>query len=397
MSRPVEQALLSLLPTQNSNLPPSLVELARSLLAQSRNKVSTLRAEEEIARTYACSHLACDRLKITLNLPPIEPRPPVPPRIYKRLYSLLDKELPNTALAGRPKANGRGTPGFKALSSPAPRATPSRGTPTKDLSLAQFRTPGKLGAPVKSNSHSALKQGRSALPPWIRPTVRHICSILAVEDGPGLAPTVEAGLDATIAPFRTRTPDDWVDSHLTALVGAIYWFVAESAALAPGEEMGEASQLGYKGARKAILGALRGARDAVQIPISTTRGKKAEVTEEQEAAFWEGWQDSIKAADFDETITEITSRGWLKSDWYRSIEYLRDSGEGSQEGDDLGAPTASAAAKVQTSRPDTMMQDKTDYLSERRRADYRRWEADILQRIKVLERAHRSDAMEVDG
>lgn len=61
MSRPVEQALLSLLPTQNSNLPSTLVELAGSLLSQSRHKASTLKAEEEIARTYACAHLACDR------------------------------------------------------------------------------------------------------------------------------------------------------------------------------------------------------------------------------------------------------------------------------------------------------------------------------------------------
>lgn len=61
MSRPIEQALLSLLPTQNDILPPPLVELAGSLLAQSRNKASTLKAEEEVARTYACAHLACDR------------------------------------------------------------------------------------------------------------------------------------------------------------------------------------------------------------------------------------------------------------------------------------------------------------------------------------------------
>lgn len=67
MSRPVEQALLSLLPTQNSDLPAPLVELARSLLAQSRNKVSTLKADEEIARTYACSHLACDRSERSLK------------------------------------------------------------------------------------------------------------------------------------------------------------------------------------------------------------------------------------------------------------------------------------------------------------------------------------------
>lgn len=61
MSRPIEQALLSLLPSHNSNLPPTLVELASSLLAQSRNKASTLKAEEEVARAYACANLACDR------------------------------------------------------------------------------------------------------------------------------------------------------------------------------------------------------------------------------------------------------------------------------------------------------------------------------------------------
>lgn len=73
MSRPIEQALLSLLPTHNSDLPAPLVELARSLLAQSRNKASTLKAEQEIARTYACSHLACDRydpVAVPLRGPP---------------------------------------------------------------------------------------------------------------------------------------------------------------------------------------------------------------------------------------------------------------------------------------------------------------------------------------
>jgi len=59
MSRQLELALLSLMPAHGSELPPSLVELARSLLAQSRN--STLKAEEEVARHYACANIACDR------------------------------------------------------------------------------------------------------------------------------------------------------------------------------------------------------------------------------------------------------------------------------------------------------------------------------------------------
>ena len=61
MSRQLDQALLSLMPTYGSDLPPSLVDLASSLLAQSRLRASTLKSEEEVARLYACSHLACDR------------------------------------------------------------------------------------------------------------------------------------------------------------------------------------------------------------------------------------------------------------------------------------------------------------------------------------------------
>lgn len=65
MSRQIEQALLSLMPTYGSDLPPALVELAGSLLAQSRLHASTLKAEEEIARLYACANIACDRYALS--------------------------------------------------------------------------------------------------------------------------------------------------------------------------------------------------------------------------------------------------------------------------------------------------------------------------------------------
>jgi origin recognition complex subunit 6 len=61
MNRSVEQALTSLIPRHNGASPPELIELASSLLAQSRNKASNLKAEEEIGRTYACANIACER------------------------------------------------------------------------------------------------------------------------------------------------------------------------------------------------------------------------------------------------------------------------------------------------------------------------------------------------
>jgi len=61
MDRSVSQALSTLLPALTGPLPPELIELAVSLLAQSRSKASTLKAEEEIARAYACANIACER------------------------------------------------------------------------------------------------------------------------------------------------------------------------------------------------------------------------------------------------------------------------------------------------------------------------------------------------
>jgi len=61
MNRTVEQDLNRLLPTLNGALPSDLVQLTVSLLAQSKNRASSLRPEEEIARSYACAHIACER------------------------------------------------------------------------------------------------------------------------------------------------------------------------------------------------------------------------------------------------------------------------------------------------------------------------------------------------
>ena len=61
MSRQIEQALSNLIPRHPGSLPQELVELASSLLTQSRSKISNLRAEEEIGRTYACANIACER------------------------------------------------------------------------------------------------------------------------------------------------------------------------------------------------------------------------------------------------------------------------------------------------------------------------------------------------
>jgi len=71
-SRPVEQALATLLPTHANELPPELISLAQSLVAQSRSYSTSLKPEEEIARPYACAEIACRRsVKNTISAAPI--------------------------------------------------------------------------------------------------------------------------------------------------------------------------------------------------------------------------------------------------------------------------------------------------------------------------------------
>ena len=58
----IQLELTKLLPTL-STFPPQLTTLASSLLAQSRNKASNLKPQEEVARPYACAHIACERYR----------------------------------------------------------------------------------------------------------------------------------------------------------------------------------------------------------------------------------------------------------------------------------------------------------------------------------------------
>lgn len=140
-----------------------------------------------------------------------------------------------------------------------------------------------------------------------------------------------------------------------------------------------------------MLEALKSARQQVKPP--TARGKKSLAAIEG-TDFWEGWQEGLKAADISEALTVVADRGWLDSDWFRSIDLLRDAEQGA---DDVGLSPhredlISTAAAVQIRKADTMLQDRFDYLSERRRAEYRHWKAGILRRIEALERAQGRDA-----
>ncbi|KAI4852051.1 hypothetical protein E4T44_01520 [Aureobasidium sp. EXF-8845] len=162
MPTQIEQALITLVPTLNS-LPQELIDLSTSLLAQSRNKASSLKPEEEIGRTYACAHIAVERLKNRLDVDKIVARPPVAPKIYKKLYGYLDAALkePATPRTNRLKDVGTvgtvGTPG-SGRGRRSALGTPSK-TPAKSVRSAGV-TPLKTPASVAKSVDGLTASGR---------------------------------------------------------------------------------------------------------------------------------------------------------------------------------------------------------------------------------------------
>ncbi|UKZ56283.1 hypothetical protein TrVGV298_010117 [Trichoderma virens] len=368
MSKQVELALVSLMPTYGSDLPASLVESASSLLAQSRHLASTLKAEEEIARLYACAHIACSRLKITLDLPTIEPRPPIPPRVYKRLYTHLDNILPNTSASGRRTRNA-GSRQRDVGESPSSqtRPLPSRPEPSKESSLAQFRKRAGSDAktPTKSSrqGHASVKE--SDIYPWIQPVIRHLCA------GSGhkkLAPSMLAGMESILLSGGRKTKDAWALKNATALCAAVIFFVAMRVRDVDQEQAIQPEV--YEPTRTEIIGQLNRARQEVEV-----KGVEPDT-------LWEGWAD-VSNDDFDAAASRIRDKGWLEADWYSGITDVINMGL-QQDDDVVNDLDEEDALQVQQQRADTMFQDKYNYLSEGRRAEYKAWKDDTLTRIAEL-------------
>ncbi|KAK4157670.1 origin recognition complex subunit 6 [Chaetomidium leptoderma] len=380
MNRSIEQALLSLLPTHNSTLAAPLTDLASSLLAQSRHRASTLKAEEEVARLYACAHLACDRLKTTLDLPPIDPRPPIPPRIYKRLYNHLDNILPATA-----STPSRATPGGTALGTSGRTRTPSsklrdqqflnnasplanktrgpasRTTPSKDKSLAQLRNP--TATPSRKRTSSSSGKNDEHLPPWIRPALRFLLTHL----GPArIGPVVASGLESIIVPDGKLTDDAWVQTNLVPVLGALYLFVWRGVTWPGGLEVDRERYVKF---RKVVASCLAKARVEVELA-------------DGEEAGWEGWAE-VGVREFDAAAVRGNRHGWFEMEWVGGVGDLvererneEDEGEDGDRGEEQ---------VVQIRRADTMFQERYDYLGERKRKAYAEWKGGMLKRIKELE------------
>ncbi|KAL9610114.1 MAG: hypothetical protein Q9167_005160 [Letrouitia subvulpina] len=380
MDKASAQALMSLVPSLTGPLPRELLERAVSLLAQSRNKASSLKAEEEIARTYACAHLACERyneirtekLKQPLGLPKIQPCPPCPPRIYQKLYRYLDSALPSRPRRGARSPRSTGGKATPTTSPVKPRKTPTKGTPSKST-LNQNRS--------RETQH--LIDDDDDTPSWIMPAIRHLCK----RTGASAAPHhVFAGVNTILkipAPSEDRikmaVADRPKEMSLVALIVAVFMIV-----------------------RTRLSGKQTTAKDYPRL-----RDQALTIIRESPAV--KDIEDTKAAESVGDWMREIGRGGWQGLDWFKNIdegvglavedfpeiENTTTLGANDAERDEMDTADRfllnGSHANEDYLQPGlgTMMQDRVDYLSEKRRIEYQRWKKDILRRADGLEKAQR--------
>lgn len=188
-----------------------------------------------------------------------------------------------------------------------------------------------------------------------------------------------AGMEYIVVPGGRRTRDAWVRENLVPLCGAVFFFVTQQVKkLVSGKDIDRDS---YVPTRKRIIGLLEKAREGID-----TRG-----LDEDEA--WEGWTP-IKPKEFDAAVKEVGDRVWLEADWYSGLGDVIEAGNAID--DSRRCEQGASLKAVPVRRADTMFQDRYDYLSEKKRREYRIWKESIIRRIDIMEKEG-VDAMEVDG
>ncbi|KAJ6024129.1 hypothetical protein N7540_004926 [Penicillium herquei] len=444
-NRPVEQALGNLVPTHANDLPQELLSLALSLVAQSRSFSSSLKPEEEIARPYACAEIACRRLTRALKLPPLLGHPPCPPRVYKKLYSYLDRSLSSSTAGIKRSASGsvstpkrtasaqttptKASVGGRTPSKAAPTPRGLHNTPSKSTPLKRSVSVAKLGTPTKSALKPSTSR-RSGLasstiipdaPAWAMNAIRTVCKTLSTPAprtttwsrppiSRTLPPHIFAGvssilyltssmssneegfdeetldfLDPIVSITNANNDDDFKEL-VYAMVVAVYFLVlARRRNPAPSAD-GEIDNQGQKMDKKTFTEMRQTALTSFGLP--NDRSHRDDVDHWIGLIMEQGW------ANEQEWFENIPLAGELDGEDEDGVSFRNlDEEDAAFRGVKLPKRNDGTSGPSQNSRSNnpthggllpglgTMMQDRVDWLSEDRREEFVEWKADILARI----------------
>ena len=393
MPSPIELTLSSLLPTV-SYLPPELISLSTSLLAQSRSKASTLKPEEEIGRTYACCHIACQRLGHKLALEIGKPAAPVKPKVYSKLHTYLNTILKTTSAPRTPTANRTEDKLQNESSAKTTRAASSQTIPSQKKTITPTTTtPSKKR---KTLPTSPSEKHANAVPESSHTIIRLACNSASA---PEAIPHVFAGLSSilrhlnyTMRSNKRRkadgpgTPEEVTAKLIPNLIIALV---------------------------VVVMGCMRGEGDIEQLQLAREAGKA--ISPHLTGTEFEDWNDDHTEEEMLEDIARWKNamRGpWAGMEWFQNVPEnpLEDAASTNEiAAAELAAQnggatsTAKQPAKTPLRRKEkrgsggddgvgaagllpglgTMFQPAVDWLSEERREEYVRWKRDVLREAVV--------------
>jgi len=102
-----------------------------------------------------------------------------------------------------------------------------------------------------------------------------------------------------------------------------------------------------------------------------------------EDEFWEGWGEVVDMRTLKKAKNLVTSH-WIDADWYRALEDRARQLYEPENAEPEGRNESEDAVRIQ--KPDTMHQERYEFLSKEKRAEIKAWRTSVMQRIEALER-----------
>lgn len=217
------------------------------------------------------------RLKQSLELPKIQPRPPCAPKVYQKLYRFLD----TTLLAGTRRSTR--APVAKRVESALKSSPPKPKTPSKAIAFEQANPRTRASRPVTTVIE---------VPEWVMPAIRLVCRKLGAPSAPH---HIFAGVSSILALPQMHEPKANQRSrnplkNLSALIMVIFLIVyARLAAVkTPPDIFLKQKTVGFEVLRDCL-------------------GEEA------------AEESTSNDTDFNELIIATKNKGWTEMDWFENI------------------------------------------------------------------------------
>lgn len=255
------------------------------------------------------------RLKLSLRLPKIQPRPPCPPKIYQKLYKFLEATLlTGTRRSAAIRASSRldsnlrtSTVNPKTPTKSTQSANPARtkriaetqetteGEPTTIELASKRRTPNKaLPATKLTRNRASRNRGPLVEPPqWTMPAIRRLCDKLNAPSAPHHVFAGVSSILALVSPDEIEIKDKPSNAlnNVPVLIMVVFFAVYArlAAAETPVAVFMEQQATGFE-----ILNSFAGGRAA-----------KNEISQRE---------------DFETLLLAMSQRGWTHMDWFENVK-----------------------------------------------------------------------------